>query len=125
MFNETSCLVKTTVSMNAVIIIAFLSILSFLPQLLGALHLLVNGGQQWPMVWGNEAIVWSAIFSPFAVIALIYSVKIKNITAALIPAFTLMFIALQSTQLGFSQSSKGDSENLQLIEFWTDQWRYW
>jgi hypothetical protein len=111
--------------MKIVIVVVSLSLLSLFPQLLGLLHLFVNGGQQWSMVWSNEAIAWSAIFSPITFIALILSVKNEKIVAALIPVFTLMFILSQSTQLGSGQSSKSDSHQLQLIEFWTEQWHYW
>ena len=115
--------------LNRILIIsALLVTLSVIPQGISIYQLVNNGGLDWPMMWENETITWSAIFSLLALLGLFLAFKNKRETpkgSILVILFASIIIvnsvyALVSS--GQGPASKGDDKQLQLSKFWGSGW---
>lgn len=111
--------------MAKIFLIVGLALLPLIPQALAVANFLVNGGLQWPMTWNNEAAVWGILFFPAAVYSIYRAVKLKLKLLVLLPVLTIVLVWSAFFMHGYTQSSKSDSPNLELIAFWTDQWGLW
>lgn len=103
-----------------------LIMLSLVPNGIAVYEFMNTGGLHFPMIWGNERIAWSAIFSVFALlgalIALINKSRMPKSSAVLmVVAFVVVIFSIfELSSQGIGPSSKGDDRELQLLEFWSE-----
>ncbi len=106
-------------------IILTLSLIPLIPLLIEMVHFLIYGGLGWQMIWGNEVVAWGAILSPTAILATWVSFKSNRKFLAFVCSVIFVSVAALPLFSGISASSKGDSQQLQLLSFWTVQWQSW
>lgn len=118
---------ETAVNLNKPLLFAMLLImLSQVPNGIAVYEFMNTGGLNFPMVWGNERIAWSAIFSIFALLgALIALIKKNGIPKrsailVVVASIVVIFSIYELFSRGIGPSSKGDDKELRLIEFWSE-----
>ncbi len=100
---------------------------SLIPISIEFFQLAVNGGLGWHMRWANEARFWSAVFGIFPLVAIVRSFSFrtnrpKYFFIIVISAILCLISSIYSFSQGFGKSSKGDVDELQLIQFWYSNW---
>ena len=112
---------------SLIIAVLFVS-MSLIPSTIAVYQLVSNGNLGWPMVWGNELVVWGAIFSLLAVIGIVLAIAYRaktpkgSIAVALLASFIVVYSLFRLVSHGIGPASKGDVDNLQLMEFWSSGW---
>jgi len=107
---------------------AILMIIGAVPGAIESFQFIHNGGTGWWMIWGNEARAWGMIFSIFHLFAfmIVLTQARKIIWFATSVAIATFVTILPSWHdyfvLGLDQSSKGDTNQLQLLGFWVSGW---
>ena len=101
------------------------------PVAMVAIQFTTSGGLDWPMVWGNEATVWSVLLSPFVVVGMLGLISTSNGSRSSIVVATIGCLASVAAlcwtfdavlSSGFAPWSKGDTEELELFYFWSSGW---
>ncbi len=112
-------------ALASMLIILILSLIPLVPLLIEMAHFSIYGGVGWPMIWGNEVVAWGAILSPAAILAAWLSFKNNRKVLAFVCSVIFVSVAVLPIFSGISASSKRDSQQLQLLTFWTVQWESW
>ncbi len=105
-----------------------LILLAAAPFYLLFFQFLNNGGVQWPMIWTNEATFWGMLFSVFAIGGFLIAFKQRSnhpsftVIIAIMAILVLMPTLNNLINNGLEQSSKGDSETLEPLQFWVSGW---
>ena len=88
----------------------------------------LNDSIQWSMIWSNEATFWGVLFFVFDIAGFFIAFKQRSnhpIFAVIATIMAILVFVPTLTDLiskGFGQSSKGDSETLELLQFWLSGW---
>ena len=110
------------------IIAVLLVTLSLTPSAIAVYHLTSNGDLGWPMIWGNELVAWSGIFSLFAVAGILLAIANRRFTpkgsfvVSLLASCIVVYSLFSLVSHGIGPVSKGDDEKLQLMAFWSSGW---
>ncbi|RBP48528.1 hypothetical protein [Arenicella xantha] len=106
-------------------LIVLLAAMPLIPEGIALLHLLLNGGLDWPMRWNNEVVAWTLMLSSFALASLFLAMRFKQYVLAVLPVTSLMFVLLLFVDDSAEPSSKSDAAELELVGFWFQQWSDW
>lgn len=121
--------VRTKMKEKSTLVIAPLLVTtSLIPPGMYVYQFVNNGGLGWLLIWGNELVVWCAIFSLLSIAGLVDAIKKRStnpksglvVCIVALCVITYSFVGLVSP--GVTAASKADDNTLKLLEFWSSGW---
>lgn len=101
------------------------ALLPLLPMIIESTYYALSKDPLWSMTWGNEVRAWGAILAPFALVGVFFAYKHAYKWIIAFPVFTFLVALLNPIVFGLEAESNLYSSDLELLDFWTEQWQSW